>query len=201
MKKIDARVERNTLAFNTLMELLLQIHESPESFKGNKELTQSLRSQASTAGLDIGFLLAGTFMETSPMSLNTLKTYAERELPTGFDGFNRLRLSALEALEAAERRNERSNKRTKAGLSLRAEELEHKLATHQRTNMVLLQALNRALDDIKSIRDAPSSGIRALRATEAIKALSAITSLNAPPYHQLIATDEKSVVKLDEYRR
>ncbi|TMU81247.1 hypothetical protein FGA82_06680 [Pseudomonas fluorescens] len=200
MKKVDARVERNTLALNTLMELLHQVHKSPESFKGNKELIQALKSQGATASLDISFKVGETAKTTSPMSLNTLKTYAERNIPTGFDGFNRLRGSALEAVEAAERREQRSNKRTKVGLTLRAEELEHKLSALQKTNMVLLQALNRALDDIKSVRDASSTGVRALRATEAIKALSAITSLNAPPFNRLTNPDEKAVINLDEYR-
>lgn len=200
MKKVDARVERNTLALNTLMELLTQIHKSPDIFKANKELIKSLKSQPSTASLDITFQVAGISKSTSPMSLNTLKSYAEKILPTGFDGLNRLRVSALEALEAAERREQRSNKRTKVGLTLRAEELECKLSSLQKTNMVLLQALNRALDDIKSVRDAPTNGIRALRATEAIKALSAITSLNAPPFNKLTTSDDKTVVTLDEYR-
>jgi len=186
MKKVDTRVERNTLALNTLIELLSQIHKSPESFRENKELARSLKSQSSTAGLNISFRMGDTTKSTSPMSLNTLKKYAEKILPMGFDGLNILRVSALEALQAAERREERSNKRTKAGL--------------QKTNMVLLQALNRALDDINSVRDAPSNAIRSLRAAEAIKALSAITSLNAPPFNKLATSNDKAVVKLDEYR-
>lgn len=200
MKKIDARVQRNTLALNTLMDFLHQVHKSPDSFKDNKELIQALKSQVATAGLEISFQVGDAAKATSPMSLNTLKTYAERNIPTGFDGFNRLRVSALEAVEAAKRRAERSNKRTKVGLSLRVEELEHKLSALQKTNMVLLQALNRALDDIKSVRDASTTGVRALRATEAIKALSAITSLNAPPFNNLTNPDEKAVINLDEYR-
>lgn len=200
MKKVDARVERNTSALNTLMEFLHQVHKSPDSFKDNKELIQALKSQMATAGLEISFQVGEGAKTTSPMSLNTLKTYAERNIPTGFDGFNRLRVSALEAVEAAKRRAERSNKRTKVGLSLRVEELEHKLSSLQKTNMVLLQALNRALDDIKSVRDASTTGVRALRATEAIKALSAITSLNAPPFNRLTNPDEKAVINLDEYR-
>lgn len=200
MKKIDSRVERNTLALNTLMEFLHQVHKSPDSFKDNKELIQALKSQVATAGLEISFQAGEAAKTTAPMSLNTLKTYAERHIPTGFDGFNRLRVSALEAVEAAQRRAERSNKRTKVGLTLRVEELEHKLSALQRTSMVLLQALNRSLDDIKSVRDASSAGVRALRATEAIKALSAITSLNAPPFNRLTNPDEKAVINLDEYR-
>ena len=200
MKKVDARVERNTLALNTLMEFIHQVHKSPDSFKDNKELIQALKSQVATAGLEISFQVGEAAKTTSPMSLNTLKTYAERHIPTGFDGFNRLRVSALEAVEASQRRAERSNKRTKVGLTLRVEELEHKLSALQKTNMVLLQALNRALDDIKSVRDASTTGVRALRATEAIKALSAITSLNAPPFNRLTNPDEKAVINLDEYR-
>lgn len=200
MKKVDARVERNTLALNTLMEFLHHVHKSPDSFKNNKELIQVLKNQVATAGLEITFQDGEVAKTTSPMSLNTLKTYAERNIPAGFDGFNSLRVSALVAVEAAERRAERSNKRTKVGLTLRAEELEYKLSALQKTNMVLLQALNRALDDIKSVRDASSTGVRALRATEAIKALSAITSLNAPPFNRLTNPDEKAVINLDEYR-
>lgn len=201
MKKVDSRVARNTLALSVLMECLQHIHQSPERFQGNKELIKSLKSQASTAALDLKFKTGEDERTTTPMSLNTLKTYAEKILPTGFDGINRLRVAALEALEYAERREQRSNKRTKVGLSLRAQELEHKLTTLQKTNMVLLQALNRALDDIKSVRDAPNNGVRMLRASEAVKALSAITSLNAPPFNRLTPSDENTVVNLDEYRK
>lgn len=201
MKKIDSRIERNTLAFKTLLECLQHIHQSPEHFQDNKELIKSLKSQASTAALDLKFKLGEDEKTTTPMSLNTLKTYAEKILPTGFDGLNRLRVAALEALEHAERKEQRSNKRTKVGLSLRAQELEYKLATLQKTNMVLLQALNRALDDIKSVRDAPTNGVRALRASEAVKALSAIVSLNAPPFNKLTPPDQTTVVNLDEYRK
>ncbi|QHE95676.1 hypothetical protein LCG56_20290 [Pseudomonas cannabina pv. alisalensis] len=201
MKKIDSRIERNTLAFKTLLECLQHIHQSPEHFKDNKELIKSLKSQASTAALDLKFKLGEDEKTTTPMSLNTLKTYAEKILPTGFDGLNRLRVAALEALEYAERKEQRSNKRTKVGLSLRAQELEYKLAILQKTNMVLLQALNRALDDIKSVRDAPTNGVRALRASEAAKALSAIVSLNAPPFNKLTTSDQTTVVNLDEYRK
>ncbi|MBX8617305.1 hypothetical protein K5D48_09575 [Pseudomonas cichorii] len=201
MKKIDSRIERNTLAFKTLLECLQHIHQSPEHFKDNKELIKSLKSQASTAALDLKFKLGEDEKTTTPMSLNTLKTYAEKILPTGFDGLNRLRVAALEALEYAERKEQRSNKRTKVGLSLRAQELEYKLAILQKTNMVLLQALNRALDDIKSVRDAPTNGVRALRVSEAAKALSAIVSLNAPPFNKLTTSDQTTVVNLDEYRK
>ena len=201
MKKIYSRIERNTLAFKTLLECLQHIHQSPEHLKDNKELIKSLKSQASTAALDLKFKLGEDEKTTTPMSLNTLKTYAEKILPTGFDGLNRLRVAALEALEYAERKEQRSNKRTKVGLSLRAQELEYKLAILQKTNMVLLQALNRALDDIKSVRDAPTNGVRALRASEAAKALSAIVSLNAPPFNKLTTSDQTTVVNLDEYRK
>jgi hypothetical protein len=201
MKKTDARVERNTLAFNALMECLQHIQRSPDSFRGDKELILALKSQGSTAALKFIFEAGDTQKSTSPMSLNTLKTYAEKILPTGFDGFNRLRIAALEAVEAAERREQRSNKRTKVGLSMRVKELEHKLAMLQKTNLVLLQGLTRARDDIKSVRDAPTNGVRTLRATEAIKALSAITSLNAPPFNKLMSPEENTVIKLDEYRR
>ncbi|XYQ84926.1 hypothetical protein ACTAB8_02965 [Pseudomonas syringae] len=55
MKKLDSRIERNTLAFKTLLECLQHIHQSPERFQGNKELIKSLKSQASTAALDLKF--------------------------------------------------------------------------------------------------------------------------------------------------
>ncbi len=201
MKKTDARVERNTLALHVLTELLQTIHQAPERFVANEQLTSALKSQSSTAALSITYQVGDTTKSTTPISLNTLKTYAEKDLPTGFDGFNRLRLAALEALETAGRREQRSNKRTKVGLSMRVVELENMLALHQKTNMILLQALSRALDDIKSVKNAPNSGLRELRATEAMKALAAITSLNAPPYNKLSLPSDTSVVNLDEYRR
>lgn len=83
---------------------------------------------------------------------------------------------------------------------MRVEELESKLAMHQRTNFVLLQALGRALDDIKSVRDAPNAGLRAHRASESIRGLAAITSLNAPPFNSLPTPSENPVVKLEDYR-
>lgn len=201
MTKVDARIQRNTEAFNTLVECLQQIHKSPDSFKYNKELISTLKNQSATAALCFSFDVGDITKTTTPVSLNTLKNYAEKNLPTGFDGFNRLRQAALEALEVAERRDQRSNKRTKVGLSMRVEELELKLAMHQRTNFVLLQALGRALDDIKSVRDAPNAGLRAHRASESIKALAAITSLNAPPFNRLSSPSEKPVVNIEDYRR
>lgn len=201
MKKTDVRVERNTLALFTLVECLEQIHRSPGTFRGNKELIAALKNQGSTAALSFIFTVGETTKTTTPVSLNTLKTYAENNLPTGFDGLNKLRIAALEALEADERREERSNKRTKVGLSMRVAELEERLAMHQKTNLILLQALGRARDDIKSVRDAPTQGIRALRAQEALQALTAMTSLNAPPYDKLPVPNGPSVVNLDEYRK
>ncbi|WP_052760623.1 hypothetical protein [Pseudomonas putida] len=200
MSKIDTRIQRNTEAFNTLVECLLQIHRAPDVFKSNKALIPALKNQSSTAAMSMSFEIKGSIKTTVPVSLNTLKTYAEKILPTGFDGLNRLRQAALEALELAERRAQRSNKRTKVGLSMRVEELESKLAMHQRTNFVLLQAIGRALDDIKSVRDAPNAGLRAHRASESIRALAAITSLNAPPFNSLPAPSENPVVKLEDYR-
>lgn len=201
MKKTDARVERNTLALSTLVECLEKIRTAPDSFRGNKELVAALKSQASTAALNFSFTVGEETKTTTPVSLNTLKTYAESNLPTGFDGLNKLRVAALDALEAAGRREERSNKRTKVGLSLRVAELEQKLALHQKTNLTLLHALGNARDHIKSVRDAPNAGVRSLRAQEAIKALTAMASLNAPPYDKIPAPNGPSVVNLDEYRR
>jgi len=201
MKKIDARVERNTLALSKLVECLEQIHRAPESFRGDQELAVALKSQGSTAALSFSFNVGEVTKTTTPMSLNTLKTYAENNLATGFDGLNRLRIAASDALEAAARREERSNKRTKVGLSLRVAELEQQIETHRKTNLILLQALGRARDDIKSVRDASTPGIKALRAQEALQALTAMASLNAPPYDKIPTPDGPSVVNIDEYRR
>lgn len=201
MKKTDARVERNTSALFKLVECLEKIRRSPDIFKGDKELVAALKSQSATAALNFSYTVGEKTKTTTPVSLNTLKSYADSNLPTGFDGLNKLRVSALEALEASERREARSNKRTKGGLSMRVLELEQKLAMHQKTNLTLLHALGNARDHIKSVRDAPNAGIRSLRAQEAIKALTAMVSLNAPPYDKLSAPDGPSVVNLDEYRR
>lgn len=201
MKKTDVRVERNTKALFTLVECLEKIRRAPDSFRGNKELTSALKSQGSTAALSLSFTVGEQTKETIPVSLNTLKTYAESNLPTGFDGLNKLRVAALEALEASERREERSNKRTKVGLSMRVAELEQKLAMHQKTNLILLHALGNARDHINSVKDAPNVGVRSFRAQEAIKALTAMISLNAPPYDKLPVPDGPSVVNLDEYRK
>lgn len=201
MKKIDARVERNTSALFTLVECLEKIRRTPDSFKGNKELVAALKSQSATAALNFSFTAGEETKTTTPVSLNTLKSYAESNLPTGFEGLNKLRVAALEALEASERREARSNKRTKVGLSMRVAELEQKLAMHQKTNLTLLHALGNARDHIKSVRDAPNAGVRSLRAQEAIKALTAMASLNAPPYDKIPAPNGPSVVNLDEYRR
>lgn len=201
MKRTDVRVERNTLAFSTLVECLQQIHRAPDSFRGNKELISALKSQSSTAALSLSFTVGAETKETTPVSLNTLKAYAQSKLPTGFDGLNNLRIAALDALEASERREERSNKRTKVGLSLRVAELEQKLAMHQKTNLTLLHALGNARDHIKSVRDAPNAGVRSLRAQEAIQALTVIASLNAPPYDKIPAPNGPSIVNLNEYKR
>lgn len=194
----DPRVEQNTKATNALRELLRLIVSEPKAYAGNDELLTALKSQGRTALLEIEFTNENGTHTTSPMSLNTLKHYADELFDRGFDGLNDLRMSALNAILAFRERSKGSNKRTKEGLRKSVEELEYTLEEHRKINFILLQGLSEALGSIKSVRDAPDTKIRQNRANDALAKLRAIVSLNPPPFDQL--TEASSVVDLDSYR-
>ncbi|MFI3187819.1 MAG: hypothetical protein QX198_17725 [Methylococcaceae bacterium] len=160
----DPRVEQNTKATNTLRELLRLIVSEPKAYADNDELLAALKSQGRTALLEIEFTNEKGTHTTSPMSLNTLKHYADELFDRGFDGLNDLRMGALNAILAFRESSKGSNKRTKEGLRKNVEELEYTLEEHRKINFILLQGLSEALGSIKSVRDAPDAKIRQNRA-------------------------------------
>lgn len=182
----------------TLTDLLRAICGDPAPFTNSTPIKTALHSQGGLASLEFNFEVNGINKCTRPMSLNTLKSYANAELERGFQGLNDLRIAAAEAIQTYEKRNTRSNKRTKVGLTIRVSELEQELEATKKANFILLQALSVALTDINNIRDTADPSLREKRANDALQTMRAIVSLNPPPLDLLSAT--ASIVTLADYR-
>ena len=148
----------------------------------------------------------GEQMEIFAMSLNSLKTYADANLPGGFKTLNDLRIKAAEALEFSEKRGERANKRSRTGLTLKVSQLEHELELHRQTNMLLLKALSESLDWFANIRDASSDQYRAKFTQDATETVRAILSMAMPPFNtvQMVAeapAPSVDVTNINDYRK
>jgi len=182
----------------TLTELLRAICRSPASFTNSTKIKNALHSQGGLASLEFHFEDNGINKCTRPMSLNTLKSYANTELERGFQGLNDLRIASADAIQAYEKRSTGSNKRTKAGLTIRVSELEYESEALKKANLILLQALSSAMADINNIRDTADHSLREKRANDALQTMRAIVSLNPPPLDLLSAT--ASIVTLADYR-
>jgi len=190
-----------------LQFLLILIIKSPRQFVNDQQLKMAIRSQNGFAKLDREFTIeGGAIQKTHPTSLNTLKKNANDKLPGGFKGLDVLRRKSLEALELDEKRENRGNKRSKSGLSFKVSILEQELEMHRHANLLLLHALQEALGQFNSIRDATDAALRTKRAADARETLVAITSLVIPPFNLPIRIPLESapniyVTNIDEYRR
>jgi hypothetical protein len=207
MKKASSRTGQAVSGVKALHTLLVQIIQRPQQFSKEADLRSVLKSQGSLAGLKRSVETEqGDFIQTFPMSLNTLKTHANENLAGGFKALNELRLKAIEALEFSEKREQLANKRTKSGLAKKVEQLEFELEMQRQTNVILLRALSEAMHQFTSIRDAPDEKIRAKRTQDALQVMREIASMNRPPFN-LIPTPSESpapsveVVNIDDYRK
>ncbi|MGE8154190.1 hypothetical protein ACQKP5_23485 [Pseudomonas vancouverensis] len=186
MKEKHSKSEKTAMAVKILQDLLILIAKRPEQFSSDTNLRLALKSQGSLASLDISYTNnEAVNVNTTPMSLNTLKTYADNALNGGFKVLNVLRIKALDAFQISDKRHIQINKRTKSGLIRKVEQLEIELEMHRRTNYILLQALSSTVNQLVSVRDAPDEKIRAKRTLDSLNIVRAIMSLNSPPFNEI----------------
>lgn len=194
-------------AVRGLHTLLIEAIKRPQQYYSDQELRQALKSQSGIAKLERMVPSdRGEQMEIFAMSLNSLKTYADANLPGGFKTLNDLRIKAAEALEFSEKRGERANKRSRTGLTLKVSQLEHELELHRQTNMLLLKALSESLDWFANIRDASSDQYRAKFTQDATETVRAILSMAMPPFNtvQMVAeapAPSVDVTNINDYRK
>ncbi|MEE4634129.1 hypothetical protein V2K98_11420 [Pseudomonas alliivorans] len=190
-----------------LHTLLIEAIKRPQQYHSDRELREALKSQGGIAKLERTVTSQrGESLPIFAMSLNSLKTYANANLPGGFRALNELRLKAAEALEFSEKRGERANKRTRTGLALKVAQLEHELELHRQTNMLLLKALSESLDWFVNIRDASSDQYRAKFTQDATETVRAILSMAMPPFNTVQAVSEApapsaDVTNINDYRK
>ncbi|WP_223525576.1 hypothetical protein [Pseudomonas sp. A-B-26] len=202
MKNVDARVRKNIASLLAQQDLLRLIVRRPAEYASNEAILDALSSQGTMARLEFEYEDAGQVKIKTPLSLNTVKTYANRILDRGFEGLNDLRISAYERIQSFNERTLKPTKRTKIGLTRRNEELEFKLDHHRRINMVLLQGLSLAMGELKSVRDAPDAKIREKRTIEALRTLAALVSLNPPPFDAIHPSPvDTNVANIESYRK
>jgi len=207
MSKKSSRVAQTISGLKALHALLILICKQPLRFNKDAELRSALKSQGGIASLSRSVELeTGESVATFPMSLNTLKTYANENLSGGFNSLNDLRLKAGEALDNADKKEKHSNKRSKSGLSRKVEQLEQELDMQRQTNMILLRALSESIHQFTSIRDAPDEKIRGKRTQDALKTLRSIVSMGMPPFNTIptmseVSTPSFEVTNLDDYRK
>jgi len=184
MIKIESKSAKTIKGLKLLQFLLTDIAKRPQHYLPDMELRTALKSQSALAKIDREITTPeGEIAKTFPMSLNTLKTYADAELSGKYKALDDLRKRASAAIEASQNRQEKPNKRTKTGLSKKIAILEHDLEMHRQANEILTCALSAAINQFSSIRDAKDERLREKRTKDAIQLLVAITSLNAPPFN------------------
>lgn len=166
----------------TLLELIIK---SPHEFKDNPELVRSLKSQGSTASLAFQFEIDKKTITLTPMSLNSLKRYANAYNSEGFRGLDNLRIRAHDNLILAKQKVVTSNKNSKSGMLLRIGELEDIAQKTRQANFILLQAISQSMLSITSIVEAPNAKIRAKRALEALKSIRAIVDICPEPFNTI----------------
>jgi hypothetical protein len=186
MKQTPTLSEQAKTGVRALHMLLVDVIKRPLQHCTDDELRTALKNQVGIAKLKRSITTEhGDVIETRPMSLNSLKTYAETHLSGGFKSLNDLRLKAADALQHALKREERANKRTRSGLTLKVAQLEHELELHRQTNMILTRALSECLGQFINIRDASNDLIRRKFTQDATDTLRAILSLAMPPFNLL----------------
>lgn len=168
-----------------LKAFLETVIKSPHDFKDNPEVVRSLKSQGSTASLDFQFEFDGRKLALTPMSLNSLKRYANDHNSEGFRGLDKLRIRAHDRLILAKQNVVTSNKRSKSGMLLRIDELEDVAQKTQQANFILLQAISQSMLSITSILEAPNAKIRAKRALEALQSIRAIVDICPEPFNTI----------------
>jgi len=95
-----------------------------------------------------------------------------------------------------------STKRTKSGLSRLVTELEERLDKQRCANMVLLQGLSLAINELRNIRSNLDPALLEKRASDAVQALTALLSLPPEqPSPPSPSSGDGRVTRLEEYRK
>ncbi|MNZ90361.1 hypothetical protein D3C78_1093200 [compost metagenome] len=195
------------LGVRALHILLVDAIKRPLQHCDDGELLTALKSQGGMAKLKRSVTTEqGEVIETRPMSLNTLKTYAEAHFAGGFKTLNDLRLKAADALQLAVKREERANKRTRSGLTLKVTQLEHELELHRQANLLLTRALSECIGQFVNIRDASNDQLRKKFTQDATDTLYAILSLAMPPFSvieppHIAPLPSADVTNISDYRK
>lgn len=184
-----------TTSIENIRKLLQSIIASPSKYIDNKLLSNSLTSQASVAKINLTISAEGESLVIKPMSLNTFKTRCEEKIPDGFAGMDALRKVAIRALAKTAAKPTPKNNRSRLALKDKVSELELSLDMHKRSNLVLLQTLSDVRSKIDGVAGASDELTRTIRASEIIKRITAITSLN-PEIYQIPAIRQAKVVSI-----
>jgi hypothetical protein len=127
--KIDKRVEKNIASVNFICQLLKEVIKNPESYLSQESLRKALLSQGALSKyLDEN-------RSIYPSSLNTLKRSADRLLPDGFEGLDKLRRHAYQVLADFQSKKENSVKKDSKFL------LNEKIAQLKKENQELKEYL------------------------------------------------------------
>ena len=135
----DKRVQKNTISISAIRALLKSIVKSPERYSEEEPLLHALNSQGGIAKLEYETEIDSKPVKKLPMSLNTLKSYADQEFDEGFAGIDRIRLKALDSVQTFIARSVRPDSRSRVGLQARIHDLEEELDKHRSINFILLR--------------------------------------------------------------
>lgn len=166
------------------IKLLERIIATPKDFLTDSTLKSALHSQASFASLSYEFGTQDS-EKITPLSITTLKAKTST-ISEGFswDGFERLRLQALESLDRAPQSEDSSTKQSKVGLQQQIIDIKLQLERQQETNIRLIQALTRAVNEIGTVSNTNKAELRSKRARDAVDAINETLGLNDFPFNR-----------------
>jgi|TARA_R110001592_G_scaffold215463_1_gene468812 DNA-binding protein H-NS len=192
----SSRAQKSIDGVIALKDFLNDVSANPGIYSDNKELMSDLKDQRRTASLDIEFFVDNKSRRTSPMSINTLKKYANEIFDSGFELINKLRINALDAINHYLEKEKAPNKRTKAGLQKKVSELEQLLEEHRKVNLILLQSVASALQSFKNIMSTKKIEAKDKLCSDSAERLRAIISINPAPYNYVY----DNVVNISPFR-
>lgn len=161
----DKRIDRSINSIISLRNLLRNICEGPGAFSDDKLLRSALKSQGGLAKY------TNAALGISPTSINTLKRVSAEVLDGGFNALDELRKGALSRLDDLALKSTSSNKRNRAGLAKRVNELEATLLLLEQSNFFLSQVVTEAIGEIKSVANVDDKTARTRRSKDAIRKL------------------------------
>lgn len=169
----DKRIERTSSSIIALRNLLKDVCEQPEAFEENKDLLHALKSQNGLAKY------TNSELGIRASCINTLKRVSGVVLEGGFIELDNLRKGALVRLDDLAHRKKMSNKKNRAGLAKRVDELEELMLTLEGTNFLLVQAIIEVISGIKSVASIDDKAARNHRAQELTRKLISLISMRS----------------------